>query len=158
MQRLLATAHHRAAQCWAFGLLLVWACASAAAQPALAVPDGLPQPLTAVPGDVARGLAIVGSREQGLCLLCHSGPLSADFAHPQLQGNLATNLHGAGSRWTVAQLRLRIVDSRRINPDSLMPPLHSAVGGQRVGAAWQGQPLLSAQQVEDVVAYLTSLR
>jgi L-cysteine S-thiosulfotransferase len=123
-----------------------------------AAPDGLPQPLTAVPGDAARGQAIVGSREQGLCMLCHSGPLSADFAHPQLQGNLATNLQGVGSRWTVAQLRLRIVDSRRINPDSLMPPLHSATGGQRVAAVWQGQPVLSAQQVEDVVAYLATLR
>lgn len=122
------------------------------------VGDGMPQPLTAAPGDAARGQAIVGSRSQGLCLLCHSGPVSADFPQPQLQGNLATNLAGAGSRWTAAQLRLRVVDSRRLNPDDLMPALHRVDGLHRVGAAWQGQPVLDAQQVEDVVAYLLTLK
>ena len=116
--------------------------------------DGMPTPLTAAPGDAARGEAIVGDRQKGLCLLCHSGP----FAQPQLQGNLATDLRGAGSRWSEAQLRLRIVDSRRINPDSLMPPLHRADVGSRMGAAWRGQPVLDAQQVEDVVAYLRTLK
>ena len=122
------------------------------------VADGMPQPLTAVPGDAARGQTIVGSRTVGLCLLCHSGPPSADFPLPQLQGDLATNLEGAGARWTEAQLRLRIVDSRRLNPDSLMPALHRAEGHQRVGPAWQGKPVLDAQQVEDVVAYLRTLK
>lgn len=122
------------------------------------VGDGLPQPLTATPGDALRGQAIVGSRTQGLCLLCHSGPVSADFPQPQLQGNLATNLEGAGSRWTEAQLRLRIVDSRRLNPDSLMPALHRVEGRQRVGVAFEGKPVLDAQQVEDVVAYLRTLK
>ena len=122
------------------------------------VGDGMPQPLTDTPGDAARGRAIVGSRQQGLCLLCHSGPASADFALPQLQGNLAPSLDGAGARWSEAQLRLRIVDSRRLNPDSLMPALHRSEGLQRVGAAWQGKPVLDAQQVEDVVAYLMTLK
>ncbi len=122
------------------------------------VGDGMPQPLTTTPGDAARGQAIVGSRQQGLCGLCHAGPASADFPQPALQGNLAPSLAGAGSRWTEAQLRLRIVDSRRLNPDSLMPALHRTHGQQRVGRAWQGQPVLSAQQVEDVVAYLKTLK
>ena len=122
------------------------------------VGDGIPQPLTATPGDAQRGRQLVGSRQHGLCLLCHSGPASADFPQPQLQGNLATNLQGTGARWTEAQLRLRIVDSRRLNPDSLMPALHRSQGLQRVGRAWQGQPVLDAQQVEDVVAYLLTLR
>lgn len=118
------------------------------------VGDGMPAPLTDVPGDSRRGRAIVASRQQGLCLLCHSGPIPEE----RLQGNLAPSLEGAGARWTEAQLRLRIVDSRRLNPDSLMPALHRVGDQQRVGAAWQGRPVLDAQQVEDVVAYLRTLQ
>ena len=118
------------------------------------VGDGMPQPLTSTPGDALRGRAIAASRQQGLCLLCHSGP----FPEERQQGNLAPSLAGAGTRWNEAQLRLRIVDSRRLNPDSLMPALHRVGGQQRVGAAWQGRPVLDAQQVEDVVAYLKTLQ
>jgi sulfur-oxidizing protein SoxX len=90
-------------------------------------------------------------------MLCHSGP----FAEVREQGNLASNLQGAGTRWTAAQLRLRVADARRLDPGGLMPALHrvpSADSAQRVGAAWQGKPVLSAQQVEDVVAFLQTLR
>ena len=93
--------------------------ATAALQAAVAftvVGDGIPQPLTAQPGDAVRGRAIVASRQQGLCLLCHQAPIPEE----RFQGNLATNLAGAGSRWTPAQLRLRLVDSGRLNPDSLI--------------------------------------
>jgi sulfur-oxidizing protein SoxX len=119
--------------------------------------DGIPQPLTTAPGDAARGRAIVVNRQQGLCLLCHSGP----YAEVREQGNLASNLQGAGTRWTAAQLRLRVADARRLNPEGLMPSLHRvppADSAQRVGAAWQGKPVLDAQQVEDVVAHLQTLR
>ena len=118
------------------------------------VGDGIPQPLSATPGDAARGRAIVASRQTGLCLLCHSAPM----AEERFQGNLATDLTGAGSRWSEAQLRLRIVDARRLNAQSPMPAYHRIDGLQRVGEAWQGKPMLSAQQIEDVVAYLRSLR
>jgi len=118
------------------------------------VGDGIPAPLTATPGDAARGRAIVGSRQQGLCLLCHSGP----FPEERFQGSVATSLAGTGSRWTAAQLRLRIVDSRRLNPDTVMPSFHRTDGLQQVAAAWQGKPILDAQQVEDVVAFLATLR
>ena len=76
------------------------------------------------------------------------------------QGNLASNLQGAGTRWTAAQLRLRVADARRLDPDGLMPSLHRlppAAASQRVGAAWRGMPVLDAQQVEDVVAFLQTL-
>ena len=116
--------------------------------------DSILQPLTAAPGDAARGRAIVTSRQQGLCLLCHSGP----FPEERFQGTVATSLAGTGARWTVAQLRLRIVDSRRVNPDTVMPAFHRSGGLQRVGAAWQGKPILDAQQVEDVVAFLATLQ
>jgi L-cysteine S-thiosulfotransferase len=123
------------------------------------VDDGIPAALTATPGDAARGRAIVAQRQQGLCLLCHSGPIPEE----RFQGNLAPPLDGAGSRWSAAQLRLRVADARRLNPASLMPPFHAlpdaaAEARQRVGAAWRGRPVLDAQQVEDVVAYLQTLK
>ncbi|MFO1327767.1 MAG: sulfur oxidation c-type cytochrome SoxX [Rubrivivax sp.] len=127
---------------------------SLATAAAAAPVDAIEQPLTATPGDVARGRAIVASRQQGLCLLCHRGP----FPEERFQGDIGTDLAGAGARWTEGQLRLRIVDSRRIDPASVMPPFHRTDGLQRVGAAFAGRPVLDAQQVEDVVAFLRTLK
>jgi sulfur-oxidizing protein SoxX len=110
-------------------------------------------PLTAVPGDVARGRAIVANRQVGLCLLCHAGPLPEE----RFQGNLAPNLAGSGTRWSAGQLRLRIVDAGRINPDSIMPAYYRIDGLTRVAPAQRGKPIFEAQQVEDVVAYLRTL-
>jgi sulfur-oxidizing protein SoxX len=123
--------------------------------PPVAAPasDAMPTPLTSQPGDVRRGRAIVVDRQLGMCLLCHSGP----FPEERTPGNLATNLAGAGSRWNTAQLRLRIVDSRRLDPEGIMPAFHRTEGLNRVAAASAGRPLLSAQQVEDVVAFLATL-
>jgi L-cysteine S-thiosulfotransferase len=124
---------------------------------AVVTADGMPQPLTDVPGDAARGRTIVVNRQQGLCLLCHNGPFAEVPAREQ--GNLASNLAGAGARWNTAQLRLRIADARRLDPQGLMPSLHVQRDGlTRVGQAWQGRPVLDAQQVEDVVAYLQTLQ
>lgn len=118
------------------------------------VGDAIVQPLTAEPGDPRRGRLIVTDRQLGMCLLCHSGP----FPEERTPGNLATHLAGAGSRWTAGQLRLRIVDSRRLDPLGIMPPYHRTEDLNRVPAAQAGRPLLDAQQVEDVVAFLLTLR
>jgi sulfur-oxidizing protein SoxX len=116
--------------------------------------DGIAQVLPgAVAGDPVRGRAIVATRQVGLCLLCHAGP----FPEEPFQGNLAPDLAGAGLRSTAAQLRLRIVDPRRINPDTIMPGYHVTDGLHRVAPAYRGKPILDAQQVEDVVAYLQTL-
>lgn len=117
------------------------------------VGDAIPMPLTDKPGDPARGRAIVTNRQTGLCLLCHSGP----FAEDRFQGNLAPDLAGAGSRWTEGQLRLRLVDPRRINPATIMPPYYRVDGLTRVAASWHGKPVLTAEQIEDVVAFLATL-
>ena len=116
--------------------------------------DALPDSLTGAPGDPARGRAIVANRQVGLCLLCHSGP----FPEERFQGDLAPDLRGAGARWTEGQLRLRIADSGRINPATIMPAYHRVEGLVRVAPAFRGRPILSAEQIEDVVAFLTTLR
>ena len=116
--------------------------------------DAIPQSLTGAKGDPARGRAIVANRQVGLCLLCHSGP----FPDERFQGELAPDLKGAGARWTEGQLRLRIVDSSRINPATIMPAYHRTDGLTRVAPAFRGKPILSAEQIEDVVAFLTTLK
>jgi len=110
--------------------------------------------LTGEPGDAARGRAIVASRQLGLCLLCHPAPIPEE----RFQGNLAPSLAGAGGRWSVAQLRLRIVDGSRLNPDTIMPPYYRTTGLQRVAKSFEGKTILTAEQIEDVVAYLATLK
>jgi L-cysteine S-thiosulfotransferase len=116
--------------------------------------DAIPKALTDTPGDPARGRAIVANRQLGLCLLCHTGP----FPEERFQGNLAPDLSGAGSRWPEGQLRLRLVDARRVNPQSIMPAYYSTSPQTRVGVAWRGQPIMTGQQIEDVVAFLQTLK
>lgn len=118
------------------------------------VGDAIPISLTGMAGDAAKGRSIVANRQVGLCLLCHSGPLPEE----RFQGNLAPSLAGAGSRWSEGQLRLRLTDSRRLNPETIMPAYYRTDGLTQVAKNLQGQPLLAAQQIEDVVAYLMNLR
>ena len=104
--------------------------------------------------DPVRGRAIVANRQVGLCLLCHTGP----FPEERFQGNLGPDLAGAGRRWSEGELRLRLVDPARMNPGSIMPSYQRTEGLERVAPALRGKPLLTPQQIEDVVAYLASLR
>jgi sulfur-oxidizing protein SoxX len=133
----------------------VLACASLPGEPAhRAVSDAIDEPLTTEPGEASRGRAIVANRSVGLCLLCHTGPLPEE----RFQGTLAPDLGGAGARFSAGQLRLRLVDGRRLNPQTIMPSYFTTEGLVRVGAAWQGKPVLSAQQIEDVIAFLSTLK
>jgi L-cysteine S-thiosulfotransferase len=116
--------------------------------------DAIPQSLTGAKGDPARGRAIVGNRNVGLCLLCHSGP----FPEDRFQGNIGPDLSGAGARWSEGQLRLRIVDARKLNPDTIMPPFYRVDDLTRVPAPYRDKPVLTAVEVEDVVAYLMTLK
>ncbi len=143
------------------GALAVLGLLAASAAPAAAglvrykvVGDAIPASLTGAPGDAARGRAIVGSRTVGLCLLCHSGP----FPEERFQGNMAPDLSGAGTRWSEGQLRLRIVDASRLNPRTIMPPFYRVDHLRRVPPAYRDKPVLTAAQVEDVVAYLMTLK
>jgi L-cysteine S-thiosulfotransferase len=122
-------------------------------QPYTVTGDGITESLTGVPGDPVRGRALVLDRSS-TCILCHSGP----FAEARFQGDLAPSLAGAGSRWNVSQLRLRLVDASRFNPKTIMPSYYRVDGLERVGPNWRGKPILSAEQIEDIVAFLVTLR
>jgi len=116
--------------------------------------DSIPASLTGAKGDPARGRAIVANRQVGLCLLCHSGP----FPEERFQGDLAPDLTSVGARYSEGQLRQRIVDSRKVNPQTIMPAYYESEGFARVAPAYRGKTILSAEQIEDVVAYLATLR
>jgi sulfur-oxidizing protein SoxX len=116
--------------------------------------DAIPASLTGAAGDAERGLKIVTNRQVGLCLLCHSGP----YPQERFQGTMAPDLKGAGSRWNEGQLRLRIVDAARLNPATIMPPYYRVDGLNRVAPGFRGKPILTAEQIEDVVAYLVTLK
>ena len=115
--------------------------------------DAIAESLTGSPGDAARGRKLIVERTN-TCILCHSGP----FPEEKFQGDLAPNLAGSGSRWSVPQLRLRLVDASRLNPGTIMPSYYRIDGLDRVAPNWRDKPILSAEQIEDIVAYLATLR
>lgn len=115
--------------------------------------DAIRERLAPAPGDAARGKAVVVSRDSN-CLLCHAVPDSG----VRFMGNIGRSLDGVGARLNEGQLRLRIVDSTRLNPETMMPSYYRTDGLNRVAETWRGKPVLTAQQVEDTVAYLLTLR
>lgn len=115
--------------------------------------DTIPAPLVPAPGDSARGRVVMAGRDAN-CLLCHAVPESGE----RFMGNVAPPLSGVGARLSPAQLRLRVVDQSRLNRDTVMPSYYRVDGLTRVAEAYRGKPILTAQQVEDVVAYLQTLR
>jgi sulfur-oxidizing protein SoxX len=116
------------------------------------VGDGIPEPLAV--GDAARGKALVAARDPANCVLCHAVP---DAAIP-FAGNVGPSLAGVGARLSVPQLRLRVADNLRVNPQTIMPSYYRLADLNLVAAAYQGKTILTAPQLEDVVAYLATLR
>jgi sulfur-oxidizing protein SoxX len=135
------------------GIAAALAAAFSFAQPVAVPGDTIEALLATEPGNAARGRKIVLDHVLSACVLCHAVP---DNEGPA--GNIAPSLAGIGSRLSAGQLRLRIVDSTRLNPDSVMPAYYRTDGLNRVAPAYRGKPVLSAQQVEDVVAYLLTLK
>ena len=133
--------------------------AAAVALPAAAsafevVGDAIPAPLAAEAGDPVRGRAVVAGRQVGTCVLCHAGP----FPEERLPATIAPDLRGVADRLSAGQIRLRLVDPRLVNPETVMPAYYSQEGLVRVGRAWQGRTVLTAQQIEDAVAFLMTLK
>jgi L-cysteine S-thiosulfotransferase len=124
-----------------------------ALRPYAIVGEAIPASLTGPPGDAARGRALVVDRTS-TCILCHSGP----FPEQRFQGDVAPSLAGTGGRWSEGEIRLRLVDAARLNAATIMPSYYRIDGLNRVGRAWQSKPILSAEQIEDIVAYLVTLR
>ena len=119
--------------------------------------DTIATSLTGQRGDAASGAQLIQQRQKSLCVLCHAGP----FPEPHLQGTLAPDLTGVGARLSAAQLRLRIVAMKRMNPQSIMPSYYAVVpdsAALRVSRAWHGKPILNAAEIEDLVAYLQTLQ
>lgn len=104
------------------------------------------------PGDPQRGYAVV-TRQTSTCTLCHAGP----FPNPHLQGTVGPDLHGVGARLSADEIQERLMDASKMNPDTVMPSF-GTVGGRRVGAQWQGKPILSPQEIADATAYLAGLK
>jgi sulfur-oxidizing protein SoxX len=115
--------------------------------------DAVSLPLAAGGGDPARGREVLAGRD-GNCLLCHAVPESG----ARFMGNLAAPLSGVGARLSAGQLRLRIIDASRLNRDTIMPAYYRVQGLTQVSEAYRGKPILSGQQVEDLIAYLLTLR
>ncbi|CCV13933.1 sulfur oxidation c-type cytochrome SoxX [Mesorhizobium sp. STM 4661] len=117
--------------------------------------DAILQPLTGKQGDPARGAALMMDRQRSLCTLCHSGP----FPEPHLHGTLAPDLAGVGARLSEGQIRLRVVDMRRLVPDTIMPSYYRIADEERrLAASWRGKPILSSADIEDIVVYLATLK
>lgn len=134
-------------------LALPWPAGAQGLRPYTIAGDAIAEPLTNARGDATRGRALVVERSS-TCILCHNGP----FPEQKFQGDLAPNLAGTGSRWSEGQLRLRLVDASRLNEATIMPSYYRTDGLVRVGPAWRNKPILSAEQIEDIVAYLVTLR
>jgi sulfur-oxidizing protein SoxX len=117
------------------------------------VDGAIPEALTAVPGDPARGRRIVLDRDGGDCTICHAMPLPQREFH----GTIGPSLDGIGRRATADVLRLRLVDPKVLSPATIMPAYYKVTGLQRVLERYRAQPLLTAQQIEDVIAYLLTL-
>jgi len=143
--------------CWlGLGLMLLLPGAPGAAQvaPYSVTGDAVEAPLDGLAGDATRGAAVTRNRETANCLICHAIPDTRE----QFMGDIGPPLAGVGSRLTQGQIRLRLVDPTRLNPEAVMPPYHRIAGLTRVDERYRGQPVLTAQDIEDVVAFLATLK
>ncbi|MBU6273223.1 MAG: sulfur oxidation c-type cytochrome SoxX [Betaproteobacteria bacterium] len=120
---------------------------------ALAAP-ALVLPPPAAAADPERGKALAVNRQKGFCLLCHAAPIPEE----RFQGDIGPDLAGAGDRWSPAELRERVAHARTLNPASVMPSYAQTHHRRQVGAAWRDRPLLTEAEIDDVVAWLATLR
>ena len=113
------------------------------------------KPLCGLVGDASRGKAIASDGSKGNCLACHQLPIDGIEAY----GTIGPPLEGIASRLTEGFIRLRVVDTRQVNPMSIMPGFYRDPGLiNRPGKPYVGRTFLNAQQVEDVIAYLVTLK
>lgn len=128
-------------------------CAAEGPRQVIVIGDAIPLSLTGTPGDAARGREIAFDRDRGNCPICHVIPASDQNLH----GDVGPSLEGVAGRLSEGQLRLRLVDGRRINPASIMPSYYRLEGLKRVAASYAGATILRADEIEDVLAFLMTL-
>ncbi len=140
----------------AIALVLGGGAASAETLVAYKIVDeiSIPEPLTDQPGDPVKGREVAINRKKGNCLACHNMPIPEQSFH----GETGPDLNGVGGRYEIGELRLRVVNPKVINPDTMMPAYYRADGYHRVAKKFQGKTILSAQEVEDLLAYLMTLK
>ncbi len=141
----------------ACALVTLTACEDADAPliaPARIAGDAIPEPLTAQPGDPTRGRVIFVERERGHCVICHQ----LDAVDAPFQGDVGPALNDVARRLSPAQIRLRIAAPAVLWPDTIMPSYYRVAGLNQVAPEFAGRPLLTAQEIEDVVAFLSEPR
>ena len=140
---------------WSAALLGVWLTATAADEPATYRIENLaiPESLTGRAGDPARGERIARDPDKATCLICHAIPIEGE---PD-PGDIGPPLHGVASRYTAGELRLRLVDPKRLNPETVMPSYYARGGHHRVAPEYRGRSIYSASEIEDVIAFLLTL-
>ncbi len=139
--------------------LLLCALACAPCWAATAVDkDAISTPFTSIAGDAAHGRTLVISRDGAHCILCHTLPSAANAPDVKFAGNIGPPLAGVGGRLNAAQLRRRVADITVLNPEATMPAFHRLDNLQKVAPEYRAKPVLSAQDVEDVIAYLATLK
>lgn len=121
-----------------------------------AVMTEMKDPLTGKPGDPAAGKKAFTNQRQGNCLACHA--VSSLAQEEQFHGEIGPSLDGVAGRYSVAEMRLRLVDPKAINPATIMPSFYKKTGLHRVAERFRGKTMMEAQQVEDVLAYLGTLK
>ena len=117
--------------------------------------DAIKASLTGKAGDVAKGRKLATNRKKGNCLACH---VVSDLKEQQFHGKIAPPLDGAADRYSEGELRLRLVNPKTANEDTIMPSFYEAASLHRVMKKFKGKTILSAQEVEDVLAYVMTLK
>ena len=115
--------------------------------------DSIPEYLSGQPGDPKNGRKLLVAKKKGNCLSCHAAPIPEQADH----GEIGPTLEGVADRMTEGQLRMRLVDPKIVNEDTMMPAYYRVDGLHRVNKKFIGKPLLKEQEIEDIVAYLTTL-
>lgn len=111
--------------------------------------------LTGQAGDAAEGRKVFSNRKLGNCLACH---MNAEMPEQTFHGEVGPPLDGVADRWTAAQMRAILTNSRAVFEDTIMPSFYRDSGYNRTLDKFEGKTILSAQQVEDVIAYLQTLK
>ncbi|MHA1546132.1 MAG: sulfur oxidation c-type cytochrome SoxX [Alphaproteobacteria bacterium] len=119
------------------------------------VDDGVPVSLTGQAGDAASGMKIMINRKQGNCLACH---VISKMSNQPFHGEIGPSLDGVAGRYNEAQFRLILANSKKVFDGTIMPAFYRDEGFSRTAKKFKGKTILSAKQIEDVIAFLLTMK